>query len=97
MNYSDLANGLLETIGGIMYMINIKVILKHKEVKGISLIPNIFYFLWAIFNLYFYSYNSLMFSFYGGIVLVIFSGIWLGLAVYYNYIRNTNLTLSKID
>lgn len=84
-NPSDLANGLFETIGGLMYILNIKVILQHKEVKGISLIPNVFYFSWSIFNLYFYSYNDLMFSFYGGVILGLFSGTWLSLAIYYKY------------
>lgn len=85
MNYSDLINGGFELLGGLLYILSIKAILEHKEVKGMSLLPNIFFTSWSIFNLYFYSYNNLWFSFFGGIFLGITNGIWLCLAIYYRY------------
>lgn len=79
----DLFNGLFELFGGILYMLNIKILLRDKKVQGISLLPTVFFTSWGFWNLFYYPSLDQWFSFFGGVVLVLVNAIWLSLAFYY--------------
>jgi len=79
----DLFNGLFELFGGILYLLNIKILLRDKKVQGISLLPTVFFTSWGLWNLFYYPSLDQWFSFFGGIVLVLVNAIWLLLALYY--------------
>ena len=81
----DMINGLFELVGGLFYVINIRIILRDKEVKGISLWPVGFFISWGLWNLFYYPYLEQWYSFFGGIFMVGADMIWLGLALYYMY------------
>lgn len=79
----DMINGLFEFVSGMLFLLNIRIILRDKDVQGISLIPTTFFTTWGFWNLYYYSNLDQWFSFYGGIFLVTTNAIWLGLALHY--------------
>lgn len=83
MNNNDLINGSFELLSGVFSTINIFRLIKDKEVKGISFIPILFFTLWGIWNLYFYSNLGLTLSFIGGICITVVNTIWLMLYTYY--------------
>ena len=85
----DLFNGLFELFGGILYLLNIKILLREKEVKGVSLLPTVFFTSWGFWNLFYYPNLEQWFSFFGAIVLVITNLTWLILAIYYRRKANT--------
>lgn len=79
----DIINGSFELLGGIIYILNIRVILKDKVVNGVSLIPSFFFSSWGIWNLFYYPSLEQWYSFIGAVFLVISNTTWLGLALYY--------------
>ena len=81
----DFFNGLFELFGGLLYILNIKILLRDKVVHRLSLIPTTFFTTWGFWNLFYYSNLEQWFSFAGGILLVVVNAIWLGLALYYKH------------
>ena len=79
----DIFNGLFELFGGLLYILNIKILLRDKVVQGISLLPTVFFTSWGLWNLFYYPHLEQWFSFFGGIVLVLTNAVWLVLALYY--------------
>ena len=70
MNESDIINGIFEFIAGTFHLLNVKAILKDKMVKGFSPLPIAFFTSWGLWNLFFYPWNGLWWSFWGGVWLV---------------------------
>lgn len=83
MNF-DLINGCFELVGGFLYVLNIRAILRDKVVHGVSLLPAFFFSTWGIWNLFYYPSLEQWYSFTGGVFLVTFNTIWLILALYYS-------------
>ncbi len=83
VNPQDLTNGLFELFGGLFALRNCSVILKHKEVRGVSLLSNLFFTSWGFWNTYYYPHLDQWFSFAGGVLLAFANLFWLGLAVYF--------------
>lgn len=83
VNIPDLTNGLFELLGGIFAIRNCNVIMEHKEVRGVSLLSNLFFTSWGFWNTYYYPHLDQWASFFGGVILAFANLAWLGLAVYY--------------
>lgn len=81
----DLVNGCFEFSGGFVLLLNVRQLIKDKNITGISLIPVIFFSIWGLWKLYYYPNLEQWLSFIGGIFLFIVDLIWLGLAIYYWY------------
>lgn len=79
----DVINGLFESFGAIMIVLNILAIIRDQELKGVHWGPTIFFTAWSFFNLWFYPANGLWFSFLGACSIVVTNAIWLGLVLYY--------------
>lgn len=77
MNWSDLLNGCFELIGACALGVNVRRLWIDRELKGVHWSPVVFYTVWGLFNLAFYPYNGLIWSFYGGIAVVIVNSVWL--------------------
>ncbi len=82
---NDLINGCFELIGGITSLNNCRIILKDKEVKGLSIYSMLFFISWGLYNLYFYPSIGQEFSFYGAVMMVISNITWSILAIYFSY------------
>lgn len=84
---NDFVNGLFEFISALFLTLNVRRLYKDKEVKGVSIITSTFFFLWGIWNLYFYPKNHLQYSFIGGLFIVLVNSIWVGMMIYYTYCK----------
>lgn len=85
MNISDLFNGLFEATGAAMVGMNVRQIVKDKQLKGVHWGPTVFFTSWGLFNLYFYPANKLWFSFAGGVGIVAINATWLYLVWKYRH------------
>jgi hypothetical protein len=81
----DLINGLLEAVASVATGINIVRILIDKTTKGITVFSQVFYYLWSIWNVYFYFTFQTSFSFLASISLALASTIYIILVIYYKY------------
>lgn len=79
----DMINGSFELFSAVLFLLNIRILLRDKKTQGISLVPTTFFTAWGFWNIYYYSYLDQWFSFYGGIFLVAVNTWWLLLALYY--------------
>lgn len=79
----DLVNGLFEIVGGLTQVLNIRQLMRDKQVKGVSWPVTGFFTAWGLWNLLYYPHLEQWFSFFGGILLVLTNSIWLALLMYY--------------
>ena len=67
-----------------MILNHCRVILKDKTIKGVSVLSNIFFLSWGIWNLYYYPHLDQFWSFVGGAFLVSCNMLYVGLMIYYS-------------
>lgn len=79
----DLINGLFEFFGGLFLFLNVKRLHKDKKLSGVSFVPTAFFTVWGYWNLYFYPTVGAMWSFYGGILVMVMNTTWIVMALYY--------------
>lgn len=84
----DHINGLFELIGGTLLILNCRRMYVDKEVKGVSIIPCVFFTSWGYWNLFFYPALNAWWSFYGAILVAITNSMWLGMVWYYRKFPN---------
>jgi hypothetical protein len=83
MQIGDIVNGCFEGVGAFMTWINVRRLLKDKEIKGIDWRVSSFWASWGIWNCYFYPSLDQWFSFAAGAVLALGNCVWFALAFYY--------------
>lgn len=76
----DAINGLFEGLGSLAIWQNVKALLRHRQVRGVSLLPTAFFTAWGIWNLFYYPALQQWWSFLGGCSIVVANAFWLGLA-----------------
>lgn len=87
MNKSDLINGLFEFSSACFQAINVYQLHKDKEVKGVSVIPAMYFLTWGLWNLYFYPANGLIYSFIGGIFIAVINITYIIQLFYFNRLK----------
>lgn len=81
-----------------MVLCNIYALNRDRQVRGVQISPTLFFFIWGIWNLYYYPHLNQWFSFLGGIAIVVTNGIWCAQAFYYTYDRRClNCSHKKAD
>ena len=85
----DLINGVFETLGGLFVANHCRALMKDKAVKGLSILSVICFFLWGVWNLWYYPHLGQMWSFYGGVATVSANVVYISLLLYYK--RNQNV------
>jgi hypothetical protein len=83
----DLINGLFEGVGAALLWLNVRQLLRDKQVKGVHWGPVVFYVLWGCWNLVYYPALQQRASFVGGIGVMLANAVWLCLLLRY---RNSN-------
>lgn len=83
MSAPDFVNGLFELFGAFANWQNVKALLRDKEVKGVSIMPTVFFSLWGLWNLWYYPSLQQWFSFAGGVAIVTVNTVWVVLALVY--------------
>ena len=79
----DLANAIFEGLGAFVIFLNVKRILKDKQVKGFDWRVMLFFTLWGYWNLYYYPHLDQWLSFTAGLGIVVSNTIYTVLLVYY--------------
>ncbi len=79
----DMINGIFELFGGMFLILNCRRIYLDKELKGVSILPVIFFTSWGYWNMFFYPSMGAWYSFYGGMFIAITNTVWLALVIYY--------------
>ena len=83
MIWQDLVNGLFEFCAGILLWWNVRMILRDKKIRGVSILPTFVFGLWGWWNLYYYPFLGQTLSFWGGIFVVTANTTWVALAIHY--------------
>jgi hypothetical protein len=77
MSFSpDVVNGLFEFGGSLMLWRNVYQLYKDKMVRGVHWGPTAFFMSWGFWNLYFYPHLDQIWSFAGGISIVLANTVW---------------------
>ena len=86
---SDFINGLFEFFGGMISLLNVYQLHKDKQIRGVSILPTIFFTSWAIWNAaWYYPHLNQWFSFGGGLLIGAVNGTWLFQIIYYRYVKD---------
>jgi hypothetical protein len=83
MEMNDFINGCLEFFSAILVLWNVRRLYIDKMVRGISLIPVIFFDTWGLWNIFYYASLDQWWSWTGGLFLVAANIWWTTLAIYY--------------
>jgi len=87
---NDIMNALFEFIGGLFLWMNVLTLYKDKVIKGVYYPTVIFFFLWGIWNLWYYPSLNQWWSFAGGLWLATANLVWILLFMYYKFKENIN-------
>lgn len=79
----DAINGLFGFSGSAMIWWNVRALLRDREIKGAHWAPTVLFFLWGIWNLFYYPHLGQWASFAGGCSISLANGAWLFLALRY--------------
>ncbi len=79
----DLINGLFELIGGFFIWNNVRLLIKQKDIKGVSILTTGVFAAWGFWNLFYYPSLNQWLSFLGGINVAAANVIWIWLAIRY--------------
>jgi len=93
----DMINGCFQFFGGVLLFRNSYLLLKHKKIRGVSLLPTIFFSVWGFWNLFYYPYLEQMISFYAGITVVSANTLWIVLAIYYRFKWKKKCRIAKAN
>jgi hypothetical protein len=83
MMLPDLINSAFEAIGGLFILNHCRVLYRDKQVKGVSKLSTAVFFVWGIWNLFYYPHLDQWASFAGGLVIVSGNCLWLGMMLHY--------------
>ena len=79
----DLVNGFFEICGGAFVMLSIVKLHGEKKVRGVSLIHATFFFLWGVWNLFYYPYLGQWLSFVGSLAVTGTNLVWATMLLHY--------------
>jgi len=83
MNIPDIVNGCFEFGASLFQLINVMATYRDKKIRGIRIVPTMFFTSWGIWNLYYYPQLNQIWSFIGGLGIVITNLIWVVLMIKY--------------
>ncbi len=83
----DLINALFPLVGSAFILLNIRTLLKDKDVKGIHWISPLFFYCGQIWNCYFMWSLGQMFSFFAVGFMTALNLVWYSLMVFYKVRR----------
>jgi len=83
MELNDIVNSLFELGGALLTWLNVKKLLRDKDIKGVFWPIWIFFTSWGFWNLYYYPSVGHLLSFWAGVLLVAGNTTWVVIAWYY--------------
>lgn len=79
----DLIDGLFELLGSVLLWMNVRKLRHDKMVRGVHWGPTTFFFVWGVWNLYYYPFLGQWLSFLGGLSIMVANLTWLILMLKY--------------
>jgi len=79
----DTINALFESGGAVLLWLNVRRLLRDKCLRGVSLVPVLWYTSWGAWNLVYYYGLGQLYSWAAGIGVFLANAVWVGLALYY--------------
>jgi uncharacterized membrane protein YfhO len=79
----DMINGTFELVGAFLVGNHCRVIMKEKEVRGVSVFSTAIFTVWGLWNIYFYSNLDQWCSFYGSLLLMAVNSTYVLMLLHY--------------
>lgn len=79
----DLVNAGFELLGGLFILNHCRVLMRDRQVKGVSIDSVVFFNAWGIWNLFFYPSLGQLWSTLGGLLMVAANTFWVFLLFKY--------------
>jgi len=79
----DIVNGRFELLGSVLIWLNVCALYRDKQIKGVHPAPITFFFLWGLWNLFYYPHLGQWASFAGGCSIVVANGVWVAQMLHY--------------
>lgn len=79
----DAINGTFELAAGGFVLNHARVLYRDKLVRGVSILSIMFFWLWGLWNMYYYPALNQPISFWGGFAVTCANTFYAGMALYY--------------
>lgn len=79
----DHINAGFEAAAAIILWLNVRRLWRDRELKGVSVVPTLLYFVWCLWNLYYYAHLGQTLSWYAGFGVGLANITWVGLALWF--------------
>ena len=83
----DLINACFEIFGGLIAWLNVRVLLRDKEVRGVAISPTAVFTTWGVWNLAYYPHLHQNISVIGAGIVTLANATWVAMAWWYRYGR----------
>ncbi len=83
MNNLDLINASFEMSACLFVLNHCRVLMEHKETRGVSIVSMLFFTVWGFWNLVYYPALGQMFSMLGGVFVVLANAVYVMLMITY--------------
>jgi hypothetical protein len=83
MNLPDLINGMFEMASGLFLWNNVRLLVRDRAIRGVSIVTTAVFSAWGFWNLFYYPHLGQWASFAGGINVVAANTAWVILAMRY--------------
>ena len=80
----DAINGAFELASGFFLWNNVRILVKQRSIRGVSILTTAAFTLWGFWNLFYYPHLGQWLSFVGGLNVVSANATWVYLAVRYS-------------
>lgn len=80
---ADITNGVFELLAAVFILNHCRVLYADKMTRGVSIVSTIFFFLWGLWNVYYYPSLDQVWSYRGGLCVVTANALWVALLLYY--------------
>ena len=81
MDVPDMVNGAFESVGSVFVWLNVRQILRDRDIRGVYWPVTAFFAVWGVWNLYYYPSLEQWASFWAGVALCAGNVVWVVLAV----------------
>lgn len=82
---ADVGNAIFEAGGAVLLWFNVRALYKDKQLRGVVLLPTLWYQTWGAWNLWYYHAIGQNLSWLAGMGVFAVNSVWVGLALWYRY------------
>jgi hypothetical protein len=93
----DIVNGLFEFCGALAIARSCWLLYKAKQVRGVSIWSTTFFFSWGAWNLWYYPSLEQVWSFRGGVCIMLANVAWISMAVFYSRRERRQALLDNVS